>query len=1604
MSEKDKSVHAKNQMSSDVLRVRYRRELNSLSLEPETHQSFDRKSLAIWFFEWYDSKGRRLPYGKNDKRLNEIPEEELEFLHGILKELPGDFPMIRYSALWSKWLFPNVNISHSRKSFDFWLKIMKIMEEKFPTVYVNDLDPLIKLVSDYLDSASPNEFELCYVGVKLLRKLVSMYIPPRKGFGIVSSRLLESFGNFYVKEGLESPFFMQIKNEIAQLIQICVNDKHLPSFLSILRNEVFALTGNSKQKSSSNYTFDFYKALVGKGSKFDCFIPLIIKKIHEVERSNYKETQTSNSIGGDYLLFFLYLSLNLEDLKEFYEKANYVNECFNFFIGVNTFNIRESDDEFGNNFKLRIYELILGKLQESILRDTLNPKIWKTIENSIIIDPIKCLEFLPKIFLSSKDEKLVIPKSAKVSHKYYIYGPLEILLGFISGEDFSSHIMDSYMPTSESSFSSSLTICITKYILTFIKLHDLPLFFNSLSKVLLKNIKTKDLHELEAIFLSTQVLQIIKYNIGISILPGQTSDIFDSFLGFLKGNSSNSLLYESISTSWIGILMISIPLSESSIPILEDAAIQIHQYISNSKITQTTCILGLIHLLRKLLTWNIEQKNDLLEILNFYYDKILTQNYQEKPIQKDSIHPSFNLYCMFVQLITLITKLRDLGTLNQDDFNKIFVLYGLILDGCSSLIPDDHSWSIRINKILTKFILQNISYLKGIEKFIKHYVESKNKDKFSEFGLFTRSLYQEYIQTNNVSNSLFRNLVQIPYLTSLMIYLALQELDSFIETGRNKRRRLNFDQSSQELGFSMSHDLQMIDFWNRKDLVTYFINNRTELLLGDIFSEISSLYLKLVFEIDYVSGSKNDHSSSLHLLEKAVEGILRWINIESEIGANDFVIKFSKAIFSPENEENKTNLLVKFLELIKVVETNTKLSQNLNVILRKSVNNAFESEEDSKKTGDFVISQMESLDWWWWLNIKDNFEGILTQNMSWVNQIQLSIDLCSENSFKSMKERIVGNIDIFQTLNGLKHKLKVKKKMELLYSTKICELYLKADPNIQRWNLNYEEIIDGELDETHKNLPLLKIKTVIDILGDLLKKIQKVIDDPEKKKYLINEVFTLIDLIISYLKQVIQIINKIISELKKNQVEMKLCFGLLEKTYSETFKLILELIRINLEFGIYRINQYNYDLPNFKNHQKTVSEWSRYIVKCILEGSSIRKEDYSHSFQIYRQMDIYEIVSILINGSITSLINYAINETMVKVDFSKEENLFVLLSYLDLFWGVIRNKGQIYRCLSPCLKGGLFSKISTWGASDKLEFSFEIVISKLIDSIERRQSNIRNEYILYTFSFIRLSNIISILYSCCIGCYIESIKENPRLSLNNSRIIPISNMLLVISSRLSSIGLGLRLDDLEEVIRKERIDDNTRESFYLALFECLTISPYIPLYTLLNPLWDQSSRKKNRNQMSTGHLDVWISQFHLIEENLKNLVNLGDQISQHPLGLNLYTLHNKRISRLYPLIVSQITKNKVQRYSISLACDLINYINIINKRLELVDEDEEHLREIININAQIIKNSCLNPILSVIDDHCRQSLFTMLKDEQRIIFKQINKKNSELLSFSKLEG
>ncbi|KAJ1614091.1 hypothetical protein OJ252_813 [Cryptosporidium canis] len=1581
-------------MSSDVLKVRCRQELRSLSLEGGSHPSLDRRSLAIWLFEWYESKGRRLPYGIDGKRVDEISEEELEFLHKILAELPTDFPMIRYSALWSKWLFPNINWRKSDNYYNIWLAIMKIMEERFPDVYVNDVDPLVKLVSDCLNSSSNPSQELCYVGLKLLAKLVSLYIPPRKGFSIVTGPFLESLRDLYTRAGTEDAFSFKIKQEITKLVQVAVCEKHLPSFLATLRTQVFLITGSHKQPASSNYTFDFYQTLVSKGSKFDCFLPLLIRKIHEVERSGKKEGQIRSTIGGDYLLFFLYLSLSLEDQKSFCESIQYVDECFAFFIGVNTFNIRESEDEFGNNFKLRIYELILKKLQECIRQRVLNPNVWNIIESSIVIDPIRCLELLPLLFRTDKSDT---PKCEKPS----LYGPLNIILDFISNEDLNPE--DSSRLIQSESRSSSLNICISKYILTFIKLHDLPLLFSKFSEILNMHASSRSIRQLEQAFLSTEVLQTIKDKIGLSALPGQTSDIIDSFLGFLKINQSVSAIHESVSASWIGILMIAIPITESSIPNLEEFAGQIHQYIldsdskkpppESSKFIQTTCTVGIIHLLRKISAWSIERNDKLSEMLAYHYNKVLSPDFPEIHLGKHSSSSPFCLYSVLIHLIILLTQLRDSGSLGVDEFTKIFALYGQFLDDSQGLCSEDSAWKVKVNKVLTRFILTNISHLEGIETCIKSYVE--DKDRSPHFDSFVASIFELFIQQNDVPSSIFKSVIQIPLLPGLLVDIALEKMESVKSLTGRKKRKVSRD---PEAGTRVSYNFQVLDFWSRRDVVAFFVNNRMESSLEDAFPKISRLYLNLVFEFDSILGSRQDQDPLIDLLEKVTEGVMKWITMEEEIGANDFVESISRFLFDRGNPE-EPNRLAWFLGLISRIEARTELSQNLNSILIRSARSASRSLQDPKQIGDLVIEQMDSLEWWWWMDPGTNLEDLLSKRRSWICQMQLCIDLSSETSFERMKERILGKVNILETLGGLKDQLKEDRRTELLYSVRICELYLRVNPEMHSWDLG-----GGNQDgETEGEQSLLRLRSVFRTLGGILSETQAVLEDTKRSSGLIEESFILLDLIIKYLSQGVLIINQSISSLRQDPESMKHCFELSKEVYSDTFRLLLGVIRVNLEFGIYRMLQDPSGGPETGGDHKTASEWSRYFLKCVLEGSSMKKEDYRCGTSTFRQMEIYEIISNLVSHSVTSLLNHAINEGIIKASFTREENLFVVLSYLDLFWGIVRNKGHIYKCLSPCLKGNPFSRISSWGASDRLEFTLEIMVSKFVDFLERRESDIRKEYILCTFSFVRLSNIISILYSCCVGCYISEAKDNARVGLNNSHIITISNMALVVSSKLSSIGLSLRFEDLANIVQKRSMDDNTRESFYLALFECLMISPYIPLYTLFNPLWDQSNRKKNKNQRMTGHLDVWISQFHLIEESLKNLLSLGECISLHETGLKLYTTHNKRISRLYPLIVSQVTKSKVQRYSISLVGDLINYIYVLNKRLEQAEESEE-LREIINLNIQIIKNSCLNPILAVIDNHCKQSLFTMLKDEQRIIFKQIDKRNSELQTFNKLEG
>ncbi|KAF7458225.1 hypothetical protein HWI79_1226 [Cryptosporidium felis] len=1585
-------------MNSDVLRVRYRRELSSLSLGEEVSRSSEKRDLAIWLFEWYDSKGRKLPYSQDEGRLDKVPIEELNFLKEVLEELPGDFPMIRFSTLWSNWLLPHVKMGLSKEYDLLWAGIMELIERKFPNVFLGDIDSFVNSVSYYLQLDPVSYVELCYTTIKLLRKLISMYVPPRKGFALISGRLIKPLEAYYSSKIHVNSVTSKVRREIEKLLQTTVSEKHLSSFVSILRVETLTLidqkTPSLRQNPSSNYTMELFKAIIGEEPQFDYFIFTIIKQIYETERLLSSDLSPSTSIGSEYLLFFLYLSINLRDQTQFLRKIQALNECFDFFIEKNTFNIRESTDEFGNNFKLRIYDIIFEKLHNSISLGYFNPDIWRLIENSILIDPIRSLEFLPDIFISQKGnfKKPIVLKLQDRATISPASGLTEIILSFISGKKLETGKYPALMESSLKSEESSLITCISKYILTFMKLHDLPLLFNTFSEILSSEIVPKDRVFYEEIFLNFQVLQVIKDNIGHSTLPGQISNILDSFFEFMKANISQNHLFEVVSSSWTGVLLVAIPLSEPSLSSIENILIQIHSYVRENarnypKSTHLTTTLGMIHTVRKLISWNIEKKGELLEILNFHFSRIIDDLNVEH--QEDGESSQFSkINSCLIHLIIHVTKIRDSMKISKEDFAKTFHIYNDIISLITP-VPNLTLDKYSVDKILIIFIITNLSSLQEARDFFNM------EDLYWTHDSFLRSFLKLFIFQNSISKSLLNSILQVPNLPLLLFKLTLESITP-TETSKDLKRssikKRKLDSKSIILRqIPMFHLAEILDFWGKKEIIVFFVN------VSDILDEnpsklISKFYFNLLFNSDNLLSPDRNNLP----VEKIVEGVTNWIHTEDKAGTSDFLGEFSAILFRINEEGTKDNIS-HFLTLISDLRDNPKLLQKLSYIFKRVIKFASMDERKLQEINKEVVYHMKSLNWWWWRDVDDKFEEILSLNMSWISQIQFCIDLSLDLDLPSLK----GDMNIIVMLGNLKKRFRKRKKTEVLFFKSLCELYLKVNPNIQDWNFSVDSKKiakfcgkDSGIEKVTNEI-LYKLNILSKIQKSILEEIREVFIDPEKSESLLNENFSLLDLVISYLKRVIETMNSFISEGKKKKGVIEDNFTEIEKVYLGIFEVIFKVLQINLKFGIFVFRDSS---VSGSCDLITLTEWNRYFSKCVLEGNTMRKEDYRHSPSIYRHMDIHEALSILVNGSITSLLNKVFHGIVTSVNFTSED-LFLILTYLDLSWGIFKNKGYIYKSLSPCLRGRPYSKVLNWGSSDKLEFNIELLVSKLMSGVEKKFSDFKDEYIVCTFSFIRLSNIISILYSCCMKSYIlEGKGEGSGGAFSTCRIVSMSNLLLTIAGRLSNFGSRVRFERLETLAGTLNLDKKTRESLYLSLFECLTIPPYILLYTLLNPLWDQSSRKKNKGKEKTGHIDVWIAQFHLIEEALKNLINLGDQISLCPMGLKAYTVHNKRISRIFPLVVSQITKNKVKRYSISIAGDLINYINLLNKRLEGTELNEE-ARDIINMNIQIIKGSCLSPILSVIDGHCKQALFTLLKDEQRIIFKQIVRKSSESLSF-----
>ncbi|KAH7648336.1 hypothetical protein FG379_000260 [Cryptosporidium bovis] len=1749
-------------MSSNLLKIKCRRELGSLLSDFDIFDEGSGKTnISIWLFEWYILKGKKLPF-ENESKSDEIPFEELKFLYTILLNLPDDFPMIRYSQLWSKWLFPNLKLGFSHEKTEIWIKIIKLMEKRFPEVFVNDFDLYVGFLCDYLSSDCILKEKLLISMLCLLNKLLTIYIQPKKGFNIVINSLFDPLWTNYKLETEEleklgrkidlntHKLKIRLIDEIYKIIQTVVSEIHIPFIELALSNNVSNLIkAESQRKHNLNYTNDLIQLLIGEKSKYSNFIPIIIKKMHDINYKKNKENDLkvipndgTNKVSSEYLLFYLFLHVNLKNNDKFESNIEYVNECFDFFIKKNTFNIRESTKIFDIDFniKLKIYENIFEKLHDCILQKKTFSHIWKCYEYCILIDPVKSLNILSDVFLtfgviknklncsSLKKRKLAEYKCEKgINHMNGLEMMMLDLISInnekgISGSqlsfstelngkeflDYGDNILlkgEDYLFIKKNAIILSITNCFSAFLLTFTKLHDLPLFFSELSKIFLN--QTLDLDICDMILLDQNILKVIT-NISNSILPGKAITIIESFFAFVKENKNKSLLHEHISTSWFGILLISIPICESSLNDFENTVEEIHEYVnkydSNSglllnfrdNLLHITLNCGIINLIRKIISWNMNERKDLIEKMEYYYSKIenfkLTNEVYNTYLENSSVRL---FYLKLVHFIFYLTRLRDSGVHKMDEILLIFDYYEELMS-----IISNFEFKFIIERILARFVSLNISNYKEIGNYLKseyYYLEDSFGEKNNGFRLYLNSLLNIYVYNridcgNNRYYIPIESIVKVPYLFLLLFKeintkLHFNNTDALCELtskdsskkrkiepnknifNENNSKKTNLIEYFNDNQFNLLSNL--LDFLNNKEIIMYLVNNKylyqdtCDKLNSEVeinqnscftFGIIYRFYYNLLFKF------KCENINDLSIVGKATFGILSWLKIEKEANVNDLIRMLMNNIFEINvkyfNNSIQKSELNKYLSLLIKLEYKDKnLFDKLITIFNETalyLINEMDENVISEKFFNGILNEMNDLDWFWWLRLNnkqvDNNEEIKNiqiinymKDDLWIIKVQFLIELfkcfkekdnVNKLEIKKLEKKIINKKNtIKSTVSGLimLKQLKIDKnecEISLIYYIiKTCELYIAINNDIMEWDItldNHEinkQVIEKNIE--YENEMLDRIEKILIIIKEILTMSEQIFNNKtlvDTKN--MNKGNLLLDFSITLIKSVIlKAFNSLMCKCKENQELLNIIYFKLKKIYVDIFYVHYRIIRLNIKYGIFTVNN------------NKINEWVRYFIKCILEGSNMVNDYFKDTTCVYRHMKFYDNISELINNSpATGFLTEVFQEMNMNLDNTNINNdiFWEITSLIDFVWSIVKNKGYIYKSLSPCFKNSKNLYYEKWGVSDNLYFNLEILLLKLVDKFEiflneselmSKKDKIKVNYILFTFSLIKLSNIVSILYSCCVSCYISKSNKNDsnnngKISLINNKITSLANLILTLSSKLSLFGINVISKGEWQFIFKE-LSDNDKELYCLSIFESLTISPYLPLYSLFNPLWDQSNKKKNNN--NKGHIDVWISQFHLIQESLKHLISLGDNLisfhDEHILSYGIYSYiqHFKRISRLYPLIVTQITKNKVQRYSISIVCDLINYINTLNKRIQKYDSYlsnysnsgnftignkennilNQDIRNAIDISIQIIKNSCLYHILGIIDDHCKQSLFVMLRDEQRIIFKQIIKKN-----------
>ncbi|KAH8739779.1 hypothetical protein FG386_001486 [Cryptosporidium ryanae] len=1740
-------------MSSEVLKVKCRRDIGPFLLESSESISEDsnKKDISVWLFEWYLLKGRRLP-SENEGKSKELHLGELNLFYDILLNLPNDFPMIRHPQIWSKWLFPNAIQGFSKEQSEVWINILNLIERKFPDTFVNEFDLFVELVCVNLLSKDLMKEKILISMLSLLTKMLTIYVQPKKGFNMVVDYLLDPLWSFYksqieelekinVEIDLETlKLKLKLLDEIINVIRSIFSNSHMPSIESAL-NDIFKRfnEGSIENISNINYTRTLINRLIGKNSDYNGLFPVIIDQIHKLNDqkcvfyTNRDIINSDDSIKPDYLLFFLFLNINLGENEKFISNIEHINNCFYLLIKANTFDINECVKIYNSsmNFKENMFERILGELQVSIFKKKLSPHIYKCYELCILISPIKALKLLPGIlshfklindYLRDKiDNEKELEEYLSFRDNNKITGLERTILTLISSHievnnldygvknipetaddqllsDWNKVILENkHKLKKQENIIKSLSKCFSVLMLTFLKLNDFSLFFTNLNKEL--SAFSPDFNICEEVLLSQDILNEIKdtYNL---VLPGRNINFFDSFFDLFKEAQNTTLLNEYISASWFGIIMISIPVFESSANKFRSRIEEIHEYIIkrdlNSKFNSdvqnnfvhVTLSCGIINLIRKVSSWNMKEKEDLKEIVDYYHSKIsnfkLVYNNGENRFKNYSNRPFF---VELVNFISYLTKLRDSGVQSKKEILLLFHYYEELMSILQTLESNSS-----IERIITRFLLLNISGLQGIEDYFKsmYYNQDSNFDGKGSLKLYLNSILKIYLyKVTNIEAGhgeyyiSIKIIVKIPYL----ILLLFKEMRSKLSFGfgnnsygfniddLKRRRKEIYDNVYIEnicgniklFGDNDENKFKLLcnflDFFNSKEIIMYLLNNK-DLYSGDIsdkkyneslyeksyftFEVIYKFYCDLLFIFEY------EDNIDLCLIEKTTFGILNWIRIEEEVNSNDLVRMLTSLIFEINikcsDEVIKNRYLNRYLSLIiKLKSEKNKSFDNLVTIFNKTLFfSATNCNENLKLKAliDYIFDEMSNLDWFWWLRLSSDqmedirqlksIESVNNTNMnSWIIQIQFLIEF-----FKNFNEKIVyikldssnfGKkiIDSNNTIKSISNGISIIKKLKaddgrnntnlIYYIVKVSELYITLKNDILDcdeelcWDKFFEKMKDGNNGGNNKEL--VRMERMLTVTKDILDITEQIFNSGKPDCITASSVEG--DLLLDFLFKlftdvVLKEFNDLMVKCKNHKHALDILYDELIEKYLKIFDFAYRIIKMNIKHALFNENNIKF------------SEWTRYITKCIIEGCKIESDHFKDTITICRHMKLYEGISKLINNSpvigfITEVfkkINIYLNDVNVEVDSNL---MWLITSSVDFVWCIIKNKGYVYKSLLPSFRTSRTSSIEKWKISDTLYFNLEILLSKLVRIIEilltendliLMKSRAKANYIISTFSVLKISDIVSILYSCCVSCYISDLKNNNadnKVSLVNNKIMSLSNLVLTLSIKFSLFGTKVLSNPSNFLYNG--IDNKYKEIYCLAIFESLTISSYIPIYTLLNPLWDQS-RKKN-NSKDKGYIDVWTSQFHLINESLNNLIYLGDCLisfedrSILSCGLNSYIKHFKRMGRIYPLVVSQITRNKVQRYSISIISDLINYVYVLYKRIGIHDENSSKyplglilsdlpsidMKNTLESTVRMIKKSFLYQLIDIIDDHCKKSLFVMLKGEQRMIFKQIIK-------------